>query len=569
LSEPTRSSRLLGWLGVRKLPDPPAAAAALASAHSRFARAAIGIYTAAAITALGVAIALLVTDLSHEQEQLREGLRRQVEQREDSLRRHLATLVQELRRLGLRSEVDLLDQNLSPEKGLLELSHRGSSFFNLGVAIVDARGLVMWTEPQNFLPAGASFAREAWFDSVRASRVLRIVPVDAEGTDNAILYVVSPIIRNRQFVGALVGAVDLARDSEMTTTKDWRVPLRTVLAARDGRTVYPSKPPAYSGDAAWRRIVADGYAESSVSSLTLDGHRSVVALANLGGTDLVLGSIADEDALYAGARNRARTRLILAFLLALLPFVALISLLRRSLKIFRAASERAMREERLRRVGEAANLIAHEVKNGLNGIRMAAEMTQDQSAGNAALRERALGLLRSEIDRLSSFTSHLMTFSRGIVPRQVEFSMNDLVQKVSGLMEQPAREIGAELRIDLPEPPLIALADPQLIHVVISNLLTNAIEALSTKSDCPEPRITVELRPQAQSLELTVSDNGPGLDPRMPTRLFEPFESGKASGVGIGLALSKRIANAHGGELAFSQRPIGAAFVLTLPRVVA
>ena len=71
--------------------------------------------------------------------------------RAHSLSQRLGLLVDELRRLSLRSEVDLFDEDLAPEKSLLQLSHERSTFFNLGVVILDQHGLVVWSEPKAFL----------------------------------------------------------------------------------------------------------------------------------------------------------------------------------------------------------------------------------------------------------------------------------------------------------------------------------------------------------------------------------------------------------------------------------
>ena len=108
---------------------------------------------------------------------------------------------------------------------------------------------------------------------------------------------------------------------------------------------------------------------------------------------------------------------------------------------------------------------------------------------------------------------------------------------------------------------------------MIGNLAGNALDAATAVS--PAPRVEVRLSADAATARLTVSDNGKGVSPTMEPRLFEPFQTEKPNGVGIGLALARKIARAHGGELvlaeAKSERPgfPGASFVLTLPRVAA
>jgi two-component system C4-dicarboxylate transport sensor histidine kinase DctB len=542
----------------------PGTATALAAAHARFARAAIGIYLATAAAALALVIGVLTTERSHEEEQLREQLLAEANLRGHYLVRYLDLLVQQLRRLGLRSDVDLLDQSLAPERSLVALSHQRGTFFNLGLAILSGDGQVLWQGPEHFLPR-QNFADRPWFVNVEKSRAVHIVPVDPERAEDAVLYVVSPIVRGGNVTGALLGAVDL-KHGDVLTVGGTRANVNTVLVAGDGEIVYPPAPPAFAHEQNWRRLFASDATLGRVTTTELTGVRTVVATTPIEGTELELSLLVPEHELLNPTRSRIQARLGIALAVAAGPFLALVVLLRRSLATFRRSEERAVREERLQRVGEAANLIAHEVKNSLNGIRMAAEIACDQGASG---REQALHELRGEISRLANFTAELMTFSKGVVPRKVRVDLAEFVPKVTSLLEKAAKDAGVELDLTLPLEPLEAEVDPQLLHIVISNLVTNAIEALAASPE-EGPRIEVRLERDPQNpagFRLQVRDNGPGLTHEIVAQLFEPFHSGKPSGVGIGLALSQRIARAHGGKLALEPSPKGALFALTLPGV--
>lgn len=547
----------------------PSAIQQLAAAHARFARAALGIYFAIASVAVVLLVALLATEFAHTRDQTREHLLVGVHEREHQLSHSLALLAQELRRLGMRSEIDLLDQNLGPEKSLLQLSHQRSTFFNLGVAIVGVDGSVLWAEPPTFLRPETSFANEPWFDGVRSGRTLRIVPVDPARADEAALYVVAPVVRNRQFDGALLGAIDLAHDHELGVAEASDKLVHTILATRQGEVVYPATPPTFRADPAWKAWFEGRTIQPEVSTLKLASGTAVIAASPVTGTDLVLMRMVDQDALYEPERQRLELRLALVFGLASLPVLALVFLLRRSLRVFRASEERALREERLRLVGEAANLIAHEVKNTLNGIKMAAEIAFEEPKPGDTKRRRAMGELRGEISRLSEFATELMTFSKGVAPRRTLVDLNELVAKVTALSEKAATDAGVALDVSLPPAPVRASADPQLLHVVLANLLTNALEAVTGTALERRPLVRVRLGLDEGCARLEVSDNGPGVDQGVRAHLFEPFHSGKANGVGIGLALSRRIAVAHGGDLVLGTSRPGASFILTLPRSAA
>lgn len=537
----------------------------LAAAHLRLGRAAVGIYLATAAVALSLLGVFLFTEHSHTQAELRRQVLLQSADRARALQTHLELLTRELRRLGLRSEVDLFDQNLEPERSLLGVSHGSSTFFNLGVAIVGIDGAVVWAEPKRFLSVGQSFADEPWFAGLSRSRTLRIVAVEPERAEDATLYVVSPIVRNHQFQGAILGGIDLA-SSHVLTIEDRSVSgATTILTTVDGRIVFPGRPPPFALTSDWTKLFSRPTRESRLTTLSVDGKPQLLGISPLEGSDLNLLLLVDEQTLFRSARERLRTRLLVGFALAVAPLMALVALLRHSLRIFREGEEQAMREERLHRIGEAANVIAHEVKNSLNGIRMAAELAvgspEPKSRG-----ERALTELRGEIERLTNFTGDLMMFSKGIQPRPVHLDLNELAARLVSLFEAAAAEAGVTLVVRPASAPIWVSADPQLLRVAVSNLMNNALEALSTRrpsSDPPRIELSVEAGPSAA--RLAVADNGDGVAQTIKPRLFEPFQSGKTSGVGIGLALGKRIAQAHGGDLELLSNTPGATFCISLP----
>ncbi|APR81874.1 sensor histidine kinase [Minicystis rosea] len=572
---------------------------ALAAAHTRFARAALAIYLASAAASVALLLVALVTDQAHDEDQIREQLLLETDVRAHSLSQRLELLVSELRRLSQRSEVDLHDQNLAPEKSLLQLSHERSTFFNVGVAIVDKKGDVVWSEPSAFLSGGVSFASEKWFGSVRRSRAFRIVPVQPDRPDS-VLYVVSPLVRNQEFGGALLGAVDLARGAPLSAANKSEL----VIATHDGTVVYPPSPPAFAREPAWHSLFAKTPTEAFRQQVVLESAPRTVAVSPVSGTDLLFLSVGRDDKLFAAARVRLSTRLLAGLALALTPAVLLVLVLWRSLKVFRKSEEDAVREERLRLLGEAANSIAHEVKNALNGLSMGLDLvvrtysdtaasvsaaasavraggtamtppstslSGTKSAGRSPVerRERIVGELRREIQRLSEFTTELMTFSRGVEPRRTRVDLADFVPKVTGLLRDAAEEHGAEIDLIEPSEPVWVEADAALLHAVISNLAGNALDAATAGS--PTPRVEIRLDVRNGIAHLRVSDNGKGVSATMRGRLFEPFQTEKPNGVGIGLALSRKIARAHGGDLLLAEargtQPgfPGASFELTLP----
>ena len=530
----------------------------LAAAHARFARAAMSIYVGTAALALGLLLASLATDLDHQKKTALDMLSLETQVRSHYLTRHLQLLADELTRLGMRSEVNLLDENMEPERSLLRLSHEKSAFFDVGVAILGRDRAVLWSEPETFLAPGFRPLPEGSFADLQQSRSVQVVA--AEWTPGAsVLYVVSPILRTGRFTGALLGGVDPG-----ALLTDQRPGATVALFTQDDALVYPLRLPFDTGPV-WR-AAGSHPADPFAFEVELGERDTVVAGAPVHDTGFTLLALTDAEALFGPARRRLAMRLGLGLAVASLPLVLVAFLLRRSLRAFRRAEEDAVRGERLRSLGEAVDLIAHEVKNALNGLRMGLDLIlQGDRTGLEARQRRAVSGLRREMERLSDFTSELLFFSKGVVPRPVSLDLAQFVPKVTELARDAAEAQGVALKVVPADARVPVRADPALVHVVIANLVGNAVNFAAVGETAP-PWVEVRVTAADATAGVVVRDSGPGVAAAVRPRLFEPFVTGKPNGVGIGLALSRRIARAHGGDLVHEDAPAGAAFRLILPK---
>jgi len=149
---------------------------------------------------------------------------------------------------------------------------------------------------------------------------------------------------------------------------------------------------------------------------------------------------------------------------------------------------------------------------------------------------------------------------------RVPASINALIEELVALIETDARMHDVRVTFDLAPALPQVLVDRVQIQQVLLNLVRNAIEALQS---LPSGRRDITVRTEAvgqEEIEITISDNGPGVDPAILDRMFHPFCTTKPSGTGLGLSISHTIVHAHKGTLSYRANvPNGACFIVRLP----
>ncbi len=205
---------------------------------------------------------------------------------------------------------------------------------------------------------------------------------------------------------------------------------------------------------------------------------------------------------------------------------------------------------RLAAAGDMAGAIAHELNQPLTALANYGQSALMLSAkGEQAQLPSVITRMLAEAERASEVVRRLRDFFRAGSTRLEPVSAEELLSAVRRIGQQiiGPRPIALEVA---GEPGLPALyVDRMQIELVIRNLIANAAEALENDGDA-QARIRVRLhRESEQRLGLAFVDSGPGIAADMRERLFEPFASGKPSGMGLGLAISRAIAEAHGGAL--------------------
>ncbi len=234
----------------------------------------------------------------------------------------------------------------------------------------------------------------------------------------------------------------------------------------------------------------------------------------------------------------------------------------------------SVRAERLEGVAELSASLAHEIKNPLASIRSAVE--QLSKMPRASEDEKILsGLVQRESDRLARVLTEFLDFARTGVTRMRQLNITEIARNAARLVSsQPGIAPGVRVREFFPSAPMQIEGDEDLIHRAVYNLLLNAMQA-------SPPNGVVRLEGgelEAHQLPaghkafangayaIQVIDRGPGIDPEIRDRLFDPFVTTKPGGSGLGLSIVQRAVQAHGGLITASAPGEETRFTLVIPK---
>jgi two-component system sensor histidine kinase FlrB len=221
-----------------------------------------------------------------------------------------------------------------------------------------------------------------------------------------------------------------------------------------------------------------------------------------------------------------------------------------------ASLERALRErEGLATLGELAAGMAHELRNALTTIRGYLRLLGEAAEGQ---RERYREAIDAEARELGALLERFLGFAQPPTLRRETVDLLALAVEVGSRVRAafPGLSLGLEGAAEK------VAGDPLALSVTLENLVRNAAEAVAGAGG----HVRVALAAAAESVSVRVEDDGPGVALELSERLFAPFVSSKPSG-GLGLAVARRLARLHGGEIEYERRLEGGSrFVLTLPR---
>ena len=224
----------------------------------------------------------------------------------------------------------------------------------------------------------------------------------------------------------------------------------------------------------------------------------------------------------------------------------------------RALEERLRVAERSTAMGRFASALAHEIRNPLNSISLAIDHLRSRLAPQDEPRQgefqALLSTLKSEVSRLNRLVGDFLSSGQPARLDPRPCNVGAVVRETATLVQHRAREQGILMEVDVAEGLPATAADPELLKTCLLNLVLNAFDAMP---DGGRARLSARLEgpPGAPSIALEVSDSGAGMSAEAAASAFEPYFSTKEAGVGLGLALVRRIVEGHGGRVGLDSAP--------------
>jgi len=225
---------------------------------------------------------------------------------------------------------------------------------------------------------------------------------------------------------------------------------------------------------------------------------------------------------------------------------------------------------RVSMMGELAASIAHEVNQPLSGIVSNGSACLRWLAGNTPnveeVREAVRDIVRDG-KRAGEIITRIRSLTKRTAPPREKLAVNDTVREVLPLIGDEAKRNSVTIRTHFASDVSPVSGDRVQLQQVTLNLMMNAIQAMSGVEDRPRELIITTRDMDADQVQVSVEDSGPGLDPKSASRIFDPFYTNKASGMGMGLSISRSIVQNHGGRLwATARDGPGAIFHFSLPK---
>lgn len=208
-----------------------------------------------------------------------------------------------------------------------------------------------------------------------------------------------------------------------------------------------------------------------------------------------------------------------------------------------AVEEQLRKAEKLSTLGEMAAVLAHEIRNPLGSIRGTAEILRDDFLPGTPKHE-FIEIQIKETERLNHVVEEFLRLARPQTTEMRRCSLKDELETIVTLTANDARQRGIRLEFQPSADELIVKGDGEKLRQAFLNIVLNALQATPGGG-----RVIISAECRGDACHIRFSDTGPGIPAEVRERIFEPFFTTKADGTGLGLAVTKKIVEAHGGML--------------------
>jgi len=213
----------------------------------------------------------------------------------------------------------------------------------------------------------------------------------------------------------------------------------------------------------------------------------------------------------------------------------------RDLTTVKRLEKELQRNERLAALGKMAAGVAHELRNPLSSIKGLAVLLKSNFSAPSKEAETA-DILVKEVERLNRSIGELLDYAKPGQLKREPVSIDELIGKTVSLVQVDAESFGIGIRVDMEEHLPQVLVDADKMNQVFLNLFLNAIQAMEQGGE-----LTVGAKREQRTITVIIRDNGVGIEPENLGRVFDPYYTTKNDGTGLGLAMSAKIVEEHGG----------------------
>lgn len=227
-----------------------------------------------------------------------------------------------------------------------------------------------------------------------------------------------------------------------------------------------------------------------------------------------------------------------------------------------AANEQLAHSEKIATLGRVAAQVAHEVRNPLAGLLLYSEHLKGKldgkvSAGDVQLVDKII----ETINHLTATTEQILNYARPVTLALKTVDLNDVARDVIQLLSTEISKHNIETILDLDSSPVSGMLDEASIRAATLNLVLNAVQAMSTGG-----RLTISTGRNGKKMWMVIKDSGAGMSPERIKQIFEPFNTTKSRGLGLGMPYAQKIIQQHGGRIEVESRQgIGTQVRIELP----